>query len=131
MFFEDNLRTDRTAGERSIRDVFVYGAKNPKRRSLPRPRLDYALVRDGEVSGFPDAKYAISGTAICMRTGFSNCRSMRRRRVANERDSLSLDWWQCQRRDRRSPPAIETMRAPACVILRCCPFERVLRARRP
>lgn len=57
-FLRDNLTGCRIVDEQAIGDVFVYSKTgNPKKRRPPRPRPDYALLRDGQTCGFLDAKY--------------------------------------------------------------------------
>ena len=57
-FLHDNLTTARIADERPIRKLFAYALDaNPRKRSAPSPRPDYALFRDNKLYGFLDAKY--------------------------------------------------------------------------
>jgi 5-methylcytosine-specific restriction enzyme subunit McrC len=54
----ENLTAQRIVDERGIDGVFAYSTgANPKGRSAPKPRPDYALFRANKVSGFLDAKY--------------------------------------------------------------------------
>jgi 5-methylcytosine-specific restriction enzyme subunit McrC len=56
-FLHDNL-TDVVLDEWRIRNVFAFAPDaNPKRRSAPTPRPDFALFRSKRLSGFLDAKY--------------------------------------------------------------------------
>jgi len=57
-FLHDNLTYTRIADEVPIRNLFTYAAGgNPKRRSAPAPRPDYALFRGDTLYAFLDAKY--------------------------------------------------------------------------
>ena len=57
-FLRDNLRSTRIADEAPIRNLFAYAPDgNPRRRSAPAPRPDYALFDAGTLRGFLDAKY--------------------------------------------------------------------------
>jgi 5-methylcytosine-specific restriction enzyme subunit McrC len=57
-FLRDNLADARIADELAIRNLFVYSSDaNPKRRSAPAPRPDYALFDGNKLHGFLDAKY--------------------------------------------------------------------------
>jgi 5-methylcytosine-specific restriction enzyme subunit McrC len=57
-FLHENITGARIADERSIRDVFSYARDaNPKQRSAPASRPDYALFRGNTLWGFLDAKY--------------------------------------------------------------------------
>jgi 5-methylcytosine-specific restriction enzyme subunit McrC len=57
-FLRDNLTSARLADERKIHNLFAYAPDaNPKRRSAPAPRPDYALFRGKMLCGFLDAKY--------------------------------------------------------------------------
>lgn len=57
-FLHDNLTSTRIADELAIRNLFAYAPDaNPRRRSAPVPRPDYALFRGNTLCGFLDAKY--------------------------------------------------------------------------
>ena len=57
-FLHDNLTSERIADEWAIRNVFAYAPDaNPRGRSAPTPRPDYALFRRSTLCGFLDAKY--------------------------------------------------------------------------
>jgi 5-methylcytosine-specific restriction enzyme subunit McrC len=57
-FFQENLTTQVVKDEWSIRHVFAFAPDaNPKRRSAPAPRPDFALFRHNKLTGFMDAKY--------------------------------------------------------------------------
>jgi 5-methylcytosine-specific restriction enzyme subunit McrC len=57
-FLRENLPGATIVDEERIRHVFAYAADaNPKRRSAPLPRPDYALMRENKLEGFLDAKY--------------------------------------------------------------------------
>jgi 5-methylcytosine-specific restriction enzyme subunit McrC len=57
-FFSENLTATRILDERAISNVFAYSASvNPKGRSNPKPRPDFACIRDNRLCGFVDAKY--------------------------------------------------------------------------
>jgi 5-methylcytosine-specific restriction enzyme subunit McrC len=57
-FLHDNLKSARIADERRIRSVLAYSAEaNPKDRSAPAPRPDYALFCGSALRGYLDAKY--------------------------------------------------------------------------
>jgi 5-methylcytosine-specific restriction enzyme subunit McrC len=57
-FLRENLVLEQIKDESAIGSLFAYSADaNPKRRSSPRPRPDYALVRGTKVEAFLDAKY--------------------------------------------------------------------------
>ena len=57
-FLRENLVAHRILDERSIRGMFVYSSNaNPRRRTAPTPRPDYALFRGDELCGLLDAKY--------------------------------------------------------------------------
>ena len=57
-FLHDNLTSARIADEVPIRNLFAYASDgNPKRRSAPAPRPDYALFGGDMLHGFLDAKY--------------------------------------------------------------------------
>lgn len=57
-FLHENLTAQRIEDERTIRNVFLYASDaNPRRRSVPRPRPDFALFQDEKLCGFLDAKY--------------------------------------------------------------------------
>lgn len=57
-FLHDNLLNERIEDERVIRNVFAYAPDaNPKRRSAPNPRPDYALFEGKTLRAFLDAKY--------------------------------------------------------------------------
>lgn len=56
-FLHENL-ADTVVDEWAIRDVFAFAPDaNPKRRSAPRPRPDFALFHGKKLGGFLDAKY--------------------------------------------------------------------------
>lgn len=57
-FFRENLTEARAIDEFVISDMFAFSTGlNPRRRTTPRPRPDYALVHRNMLSGFLDAKY--------------------------------------------------------------------------
>jgi 5-methylcytosine-specific restriction enzyme subunit McrC len=57
-FLHENLSGQRIVDERAIRNVFAYAADaNPRRRTAPQPRPDYALFHGNTLRGFLDAKY--------------------------------------------------------------------------
>jgi 5-methylcytosine-specific restriction enzyme subunit McrC len=57
-FLHDNLTGARIADELAIRNLFAYAPDaNPKHRSAPAPRPDYALLCGNTLYGFLDAKY--------------------------------------------------------------------------
>jgi 5-methylcytosine-specific restriction enzyme subunit McrC len=57
-FLRENLTAHEIFDERAIGDVFTYSKHaNPKKRSIPKPRPDYALLREGQICGYLDAKY--------------------------------------------------------------------------
>ena len=57
-FLHDNLTSTRIADEVPIRNLFAYAPDgNPRRRSAPAPRPDYALFRGNALCAFLDAKY--------------------------------------------------------------------------
>ncbi len=57
-FLHDNLISARIADELEIRNLFAYAPDaNPRQRSVPAPRPDYALFRGNTLNGFLDAKY--------------------------------------------------------------------------
>jgi 5-methylcytosine-specific restriction enzyme subunit McrC len=57
-FLHDNLRGQHIVDGGSIRTVFAYAPHaNPRKRSAPKPRPDYALFRGNSLLGFLDAKY--------------------------------------------------------------------------
>lgn len=57
-FLRENVFSGRVVDEQNIRDVFAYSPDaNPKRRSAPKPRPDYALLPQNRLCGFLDAKY--------------------------------------------------------------------------
>lgn len=57
-FLHDNLTGHSIVDEWAIRNVFAYAADaNPRRRSAPAPRPDYALFQGNTLCGFLDAKY--------------------------------------------------------------------------
>lgn len=57
-FLHDNLTGQRIVDEWAIRDVFAYAPDaNPRRRTAPQPRPDYALFQGNTLRGFLDAKY--------------------------------------------------------------------------
>ena len=57
-FLHDNLTSARIADEVSIRNLFAYAPDgNPRRRSAPAPRPDYALFGGDTLYRFLDAKY--------------------------------------------------------------------------
>jgi 5-methylcytosine-specific restriction enzyme subunit McrC len=57
-FLRDNLVGGRIVDEAAIRNLFAYAPDaNPRRRSVPAPRPDYAFLRDDALCGFLDAKY--------------------------------------------------------------------------
>jgi 5-methylcytosine-specific restriction enzyme subunit McrC len=57
-FLHDNLTSTRIADEVPIRNLFAYAPdENPRRRSAPAPRPDYALFRGNTLYAFLDAKY--------------------------------------------------------------------------
>lgn len=57
-FLHENLTDARVVDEVAIRDLFSYAAHaNPRGRSVPRPRPDYALYRGPSLCAFLDAKY--------------------------------------------------------------------------
>ncbi len=57
-FLHDNLTSARIADELAIRNLFAYAPDaNPRQRSAPTPRPDYALFRGNTLHGFLDAKY--------------------------------------------------------------------------
>lgn len=57
-FLREHLLDASIEDEHRIRHILAYaGDANPRRRSAPRPRPDYALLREGQVQGFLDAKY--------------------------------------------------------------------------
>ncbi|HME20062.1 MAG TPA: hypothetical protein VKI44_01630 [Acetobacteraceae bacterium] len=57
-FLHENLTARRIEDEWSIRRVFSYAADaNPRRRTAPTPRPDFALFQDNSIRGFLDAKY--------------------------------------------------------------------------
>lgn len=57
-FLHDHLTGSRIADEVPIRNLFAYAPDgNPRRRSAPAPRPDYALFRGNTLYAFLDAKY--------------------------------------------------------------------------
>jgi 5-methylcytosine-specific restriction enzyme subunit McrC len=57
-FLHDNLTSARIADELAIHNLFAYApGANPRQRSAPTPRPDYALFRGNTLHGFLDAKY--------------------------------------------------------------------------
>jgi 5-methylcytosine-specific restriction enzyme subunit McrC len=57
-FLTEHVTSGTIADERQIKDVLSYlPDANPRRRSSPKPRPDYALVRRNRVELFLDAKY--------------------------------------------------------------------------
>jgi 5-methylcytosine-specific restriction enzyme subunit McrC len=57
-FLHDNLTSIAVADEASIRNVLTFAPEaNPRRRSAPAPKPDFALFRDNTLRGFADAKY--------------------------------------------------------------------------
>ncbi|MFZ0151984.1 MAG: hypothetical protein WAM72_27240 [Xanthobacteraceae bacterium] len=57
-FLHDNLTSARIADEVAIRNLFAYAPDaNPRLRSAPAPRPDYALFDGNRLHGFLDAKY--------------------------------------------------------------------------
>lgn len=57
-FLHDNLTGTRIADEVPIRNLFAYAPDaNPRQRSAPAPRPDYALFRGNTLYAFLDAKY--------------------------------------------------------------------------
>ncbi len=57
-FLHDNLIGARIEDEWAIRNIFVYATDaNPRQRTAPAPRPDFALFRDNSLRGFLDAKY--------------------------------------------------------------------------
>jgi 5-methylcytosine-specific restriction enzyme subunit McrC len=57
-FLHDNLTGSRMADELAIRNLFAYATEaNPRKRTAPAPRPDYAIFCNNELSGFLDAKY--------------------------------------------------------------------------
>ena len=57
-FLRENLTNARIVDEVAIRNLFSYAAQaNPRGRSVPRPRPDYALYRGPSLRAFLDAKY--------------------------------------------------------------------------
>jgi 5-methylcytosine-specific restriction enzyme subunit McrC len=57
-FLHENLTSARIADEVPIRNLFAYSPDgNPRRRSAPAPRPDYALFGGDTLHGFLDAKY--------------------------------------------------------------------------
>jgi hypothetical protein len=57
-FLHDNLTSVRIADEVAIRNLFAYAPDaNPRQRSAPAPRPDYALFDGSTLHGFVDAKY--------------------------------------------------------------------------
>jgi 5-methylcytosine-specific restriction enzyme subunit McrC len=57
-FLHDNLGGQRIVDEWAIRNVFAYSPDvNPRPRSTPTPRPDFALFKGDKLQGFLDAKY--------------------------------------------------------------------------
>jgi 5-methylcytosine-specific restriction enzyme subunit McrC len=57
-FLHNNLTAATVTDELPIRSLFAYARDaNPKRRSAPAPRPDYAVIVDKVLRGFMDAKY--------------------------------------------------------------------------
>jgi 5-methylcytosine-specific restriction enzyme subunit McrC len=57
-FLHENLTSARIEDQWAIRNVFAYAPDaNPRRRTAPAPRPDYALFRATTLCGFLDAKY--------------------------------------------------------------------------
>jgi 5-methylcytosine-specific restriction enzyme subunit McrC len=57
-FLQDNLVGQRVEDERGIRNVFAYAKDgNPRRRTNPAPRPDFALYSGSTLRAFLDAKY--------------------------------------------------------------------------
>lgn len=57
-FLHENLTTHRIVDEVKIRGLFAYApGANPKGRSVPKPRPDYALFEGQKLRGYLDAKY--------------------------------------------------------------------------
>ena len=57
-FLHDNLTGQRIKDEWAIRNVFAYAPDaNPRRRTAPQPRPDYALFHGNSLRAFLDAKY--------------------------------------------------------------------------
>jgi 5-methylcytosine-specific restriction enzyme subunit McrC len=57
-FLQENLTETHVIDEFAISDMFAFSTGlNPRRRTTPRPRPDYALVHGNMLSGFLDAKY--------------------------------------------------------------------------
>jgi 5-methylcytosine-specific restriction enzyme subunit McrC len=57
-FLHENLVTARIEDEWAVRNVFAYAPHaNPRRRTAPAPRPDFALFSGNALRGFLDAKY--------------------------------------------------------------------------
>jgi 5-methylcytosine-specific restriction enzyme subunit McrC len=57
-FLHDNLIGQKVVDEWPIQSVFAYSpTANPRRRTAPSPRPDFALIRSNGLRGFLDAKY--------------------------------------------------------------------------
>jgi 5-methylcytosine-specific restriction enzyme subunit McrC len=57
-FLRDNLTGSTIQDEAAIRNIFAYAADaNPRGRSSPAPRPDFALFHGNALGGFMDAKY--------------------------------------------------------------------------
>ena len=57
-FLRDNLTGSTIKEEAAIRNIFAYASDaNPRHRSSPAPRPDFALFRGSALGGFMDAKY--------------------------------------------------------------------------
>jgi 5-methylcytosine-specific restriction enzyme subunit McrC len=55
-FLSENLTSRQIKDEHAIGNVFAYSV-NPKGRTAPKPRPDYALFHNNRLCGFLDAKY--------------------------------------------------------------------------
>ena len=57
-FLRDNLTAGRIKDQKAIRSLFAYSPDaNPRGRTAPAPRPDFALFSSGQLNSFLDAKY--------------------------------------------------------------------------
>src|SRR5262249_4735614 len=88
-----NLTSTRIADEVPIRNLFAYAADgNPKGRSAPVPRPDYALFRGDTLYAFLDAKYRNIWNGVFRPNGSTNFRFMHLPRQAKSACCCMPPW---------------------------------------
>jgi 5-methylcytosine-specific restriction enzyme subunit McrC len=127
-FLHDNLTNARIADEVVIRNLFAYAPDaNPRHRSPPAPRPDYALFGGNTLLGFLDAKYRdIWERGLPAEWLYQlSLYALASPREASVLLYASMDAEACDERVEVRQPVLWSNRGPASVILRPVPLPHL------